>query len=477
MPSPRLPLTIDRDDRRPLTQQIYDGLWTAIRDGQLGEGTRLPSWRDLASQLGVARGTVRAAYDRLADEQLIIPQGAAGSRVAHGAAAGAMAGPPLPAATHPLAQFIHAFDAAPMPFQMGVPAQDVFPAAMWARLTTRHARMAAALPLGYPDPRGYPPLRREIAAYLAMARGISCSADQVIITAGFAGALGLAVRLTARTGDRAWVEDPGFPVTRLALECAGVRVVPRPVDDQGMMVGDGDQVRLAVVTPGQQAPLGITMTLARRRSLLAWAVRNDAWVIEDDYLGELQLSGRAAPALASVDSHGRVLHAGTFSKTISPALRLGFLVVPPALMDRAGLTCACLSPAPAPPLQHAVAEFLAQGQYLRHLRRMRRIYAQRRQALAACLATCGRPTTAAGLALRLDLPAHMDDLAVAAGALAAGLAPVPLSPWYVEHENPPRGLLLGVTNSQPERMADECRRLMDVIRRLPPCNPTVKARA
>src|SRR6202012_6213611 len=214
-----------------------------------------------------------------------------------------------------------------------------------------------------------------IAAYLGIARGIRCSPSQVLVTAGFSGALGLVIRGLQLEKMVAWMEEPGFPITRTALGLAGMTVTAVPVDAEGLDVTAGVRsaagAALAVVTPGQQAPLGMTMSLARRLALLAWARRSDAWIIEDDYLSELQLKGWAAPALASLDYGGRVLPIGSFSKTISPALRLGFMVVPPELGARFGELAASLAPAPAAAVQRAVAEFLRDGHYLRHLRRLK----------------------------------------------------------------------------------------------------------
>ena len=434
-------------------------------------GARLPSWSDLATQLGVARGTVRAAYERLADEQLILGQGAAGTYVAQGLAA--LPRRERPAKTSPLPGMLPDFDfeRPPLPFQMGVPAQDAFPFTMWARVMAKAARASASAPVSYPDPRGRLELRREIAAYLTIVRGMRCDPSQVFVTAGFSGALGLTLQVLRPRG-AVWMEEPGFPITRRALELTGLTVVPVPVDEEGMVVAEGmrraPHAHLAVVTPGQQAPLGMTLSLARRLALLDWARAADAWLIEDDYLGELQLEGRAAPALASLDPEGRVLHIGTFSKTLSPALRLGFLVVPPSLVARFGEAAACLAPAPTAP-QQAVTAFLADGHHLRHLRRMKRLYRSRRDALVARLrATMGDaigiPCSIGGLAVRLDLPEDVDDRAVAADALAQGMAPVPLSMWYAE---PPRrsGLLLGVTNLVERRLASDCDRLLELLRR------------
>jgi GntR family transcriptional regulator/MocR family aminotransferase len=269
----------------------------------------------------------------------------------------------------------------------------------------------------------------------------------------------------------AWVEDPGFPLTRTALGLAGMAVTAVPVDADGLDVTAGVQTaagaKLAVVTPGQQAPLGMTMSLPRRLALLAWARRNDTWIIEDDYLSELQLKGRAAPALASLDHGGRVLHIGSFSKTISPALRLGFMVVPPELSLRFAELAASLAPAPAAGMQRAVAEFLREGHYLRHLRRMKRLYAARREALLRCLGEIVpnpiKVQATAGLAVVLLLPKSVSDVDIASRARQFGLAPRPMSAWYMQ---PPRqqGLLLCVTNLNERRLPADCRRLLELAR-------------
>jgi GntR family transcriptional regulator/MocR family aminotransferase len=464
-----LPIGLDRAKKTPLATQIYAAIRAAIESGQIPPDAKLPSWRDLAAQLGVSRGTVRVAYERLVDEQLAQSFGAAGTRVADRPAASPV--PPRTPDTPPIPELFHAFGAKPLAFQMGVPAQDAFPYKLWSRLMTRAARQTAAAPVGYPDPRGDPELRREVAAYLGIARGIHAHASQVFITAGFAGALGLVLRALQLHGKRAWFEDPGFPLTRTALALGGMDVTAVPVDAEGLDAAAGIRMApdaaLAVVTPGQQAPLGMTMSLARRRALLDWARAHDAWIVEDDYLSELQLEGRAAPALASLDHGGRTLHIGTFSKTISPALRLGFLVVPMALAQRVGDVTACLAPAPGATAQRAVADFLRDGHYLRHLRRMKRLYAARRAALLRCLheeaADALDVEATAGMAVVTRLRGGASDVDVAARALGAGMAPVPLSPWYV-HAPGTNGLLLGVTNADGRRLAADCRKLAALVR-------------
>ncbi len=285
------------------------------------------------------------------------------------------------------------------------------------------------------------------------------------------GALNLAIRGLRVEGRQAWMEEPGFPLTRTALGLAGMTVTAVPVDADGLDVEAGirlaSQAAVAVVTPGQQAPLGMTMSLARRISLFEWARQNDGWIIEDDYLGELQLKGRAAPALASLDQDGRLLHIGSFSKTISPSLRLGFLVVPPDMARHFGDIAACLAPAPAACVQHAVTEFMHEGHYLRHLRRMKRLYAARREALLRCLTEVPSESikvqAAAGMTVVTALPQSVSDIDVALRARGLGLAPTPLSPWYISNSGQ-QGLLLGVTNLNERTLAADCRRLLELVR-------------
>lgn len=459
-------IAIDRRAGMPLAGQIHHAIGQAIRQGQLAPGARLPSWRDLAAQLGVARGTVRAAYERLIDEQLLVPAGAAGTFVSR-IAIPAPPPPPLDDSS-PVPDLIQRFSARPMTFQLGVPGQDTFPAAVWSRLFAQAAREMATGPMGYPDPRGDARLREQIAAYLALARGVVCSPAQVLITAGYSGALNLVIRALGLEGHTAWMEDPGFPLTRRALALAGMRLAHVPVDGHGLDVDAGlraaPDAALAVVTPGQQAPLGVTMAPARRRALLDWAARSGAWIIEDDFLSELQLRGRAAPALAALDGAGRVLHIGTFSKTLSPVLRLGFVVVPPGTANHFTEVAACLAPASAAPTQVALAEFIRQGHYLRHLRRMKRLYAARRDALTACLARLPLDAAAgpAGLAVHLALPEGANDMEIARRAMEHGIAPGPMSKWYASAPARP-GLMLAVSNVCESTLETDCRRLLRLI--------------
>ncbi|MEH2513605.1 GntR family transcriptional regulator/MocR family aminotransferase [Nitrobacteraceae bacterium AZCC 1564] len=464
-----LSIAIDRSKKIPLTDQIYRAIREAIETGRFASGARLPSWQDLAVQLGVSRGTVRVAYERLIAEQFAIGLGAAGTHVAERPAQSD--GPALSSETSPLPNiFYYGFGTKPLPFQMGVPAQDAFPFKLWSRVLTREARQSVMAPVSYPDPRGDPALRKELAAYLAIARGIRCSPSQVFITGGFSGALGLVIQALQLEKKTAWIEEPGFPLTRTALNLVGIDVKAIPVDAEGLDVAAGERAAadaaLAIVTPGQHAPLGMTLSLPRRLALLEWAKRNGAWIVEDDYLSELQLSGRAAPALASLDHGGRVLHIGSFSKTLSPTLRLGFMVVPAELVRRFGDVAACLAPAPAAGVQRAVADLLREGCYLRHLRLVKRLYAARKEALLHSLDKVAggivKVKATAGLAVVIELPHSVSDRDIALRALPLGLAPSPLSSWYAQPSKQ-QGLLLGVTNINKDRVLADCGRLIELV--------------
>jgi len=460
---------VDRSAKTSLAGQIQQRITAAIENGTLMPGARLPSWQDLAAQLGVARGTVRTAYERLHAAQLIVASRTTGTHVAPRLRTKVKREPkPDPGS------FLEAYQEmtqGPAFFQMGVPAMESMPKTLLARIRASSIRMEISAAALYPDPRGEPQLRHEIAGYLSMSRGIDCSPSQVIITGGYSAGLGLALRALGLEGEKAWIEEPGFPFTRKGLELARIRPVPIAVDaagidvDQGMMLA-GD-ARIAVVTPGQQAPLGSMLSLERRLKLLDWAASNQAWIIEDDYLSELQLNGRAAPALASLDHPGRVIHIGSFSKTITPTLRLGFIVVPTALIASFTEVAACLAPPPGPAVQLAMARFMQEGHYLRHLRRTKRLYAAKRESLLVELRRHfdDDHLIKTGVAVLVRMPDGSPDLAVARETLAFGMFPIPLSSWYVTPEIRRSGLLLGVATSPTKELSQICDRLAEIIQK------------
>lgn len=463
MPQP-LSLTLDRTAKAPIAEQIANGIAQAIDNGVLLPGARLPSWLDLAAQLGVARGTVRLAYEKLTDAQLIVSSRTNGTHVADRPASVLLQDTPV----EPDSIAERFRDMAPGAgiFRMGVPATDCFPTKLMARIRAHAVRIESDFPSQYPDARGELELRREIAAHLVISRGLACSPSQIFITSGFSGGLGLTLRVLGLEGRRAWIEDPCFPLTRKGLEIARLQVEPIPVDANGIDVDYGlqhaSEAALAVITPGQQAPLGPTLPLKRRLQLLEWAAQQNAWIIEDDYLGELQLNGRAAPALASIDRAGRVIHIGSFSKTITPTLRLGFLVVPASLVGRFADAATCLSPAPGPAVQLAVAEFMRDGHYMRHLRRTKRTYAAKRNQLQSCVQPWCPDAAVAGLAILVRLPSGVSDVSIAKKAIAFGLGPPALSPWYMSPEHAQPGLLLGIATSPVHGLHSVCERLREI---------------
>jgi GntR family transcriptional regulator/MocR family aminotransferase len=447
---PTSPIVLDRAARQPLQLQIAQRLRAAIAGGVLAPGARLPSVRALAAQLGVARGTVDAGYAILIGEGMVLPRGAAGSIVSPVLASRPV--PPVPAPDRAAAP--PDLLARPLPFRLGLPALDAFPRKLWTGLTVHAARGVGTEALGQTAPAGLPELRTAIAGYLGVARGIVCTAEQVLVTAGFQGALALVRQVLLQRGEAVWIEDPGYHHTRHALAAAGARLVPVPVDREGLDVAAGmaaaPQARLAVVTPTHQSPLGVALSLARRVALLAWAEQADAWILEDDYDSEFRYTGPPLPALKSLDRAGRVLYGGSFSKVLFPALRLGYLVVPEPLAA-AFIGAIRLNSYGLPSLeQRVVAAFMQQGHFARHLRRMRTLYAARRRALTAALyeafgARIVVELAAGGMHLLARFPGTADDAILARRAVAAGLAPVALSELSIAGDRR-RGLLIGFTN-------------------------------
>ncbi len=460
--------TVDRAATLSVTQQIYRGLRDAIRNGALPHNGRLASWQDLSCQLGVSRGTVKRAYDLLKDESLIETRGSGGTWVI---ANSQFAPDTQPNTGTNIPGLFYDFEAPPQYFQLGVPAQDAFPSKAW-HTAWRHAVAGEVTgPQIYPDPRGLMSLRREIAGYLATARGVVCHPDQVFVTAGFAGALGVVLNAMGFHGEPVLMEDPGFPRTREALERFGMETVPVPVDHDGMCLpahSDIAGVRVAVVTPGQQAPLGMALSPARRSRLLDWATKSDGWIIEDDYTGELQLSGHARPSLAASDLNGRVFHIGSFSKTLSPGLKLGYLVVPQQLLATFASFVAHLAPAGSNVTQRAVQSFMSGGHYLRHLRRMKALYSQRKALLVSVLRDELHPAIKCefdgALSVRLFFPANTDDVQIARRSRGEGLGAIPISAWY-QTPNPPCGLVLGISNVNAKTVRQHCKQLARIIGR------------
>ncbi|MEO8895598.1 MAG: PLP-dependent aminotransferase family protein, partial [Rhizomicrobium sp.] len=434
-------------------QQLYDRVRTAIVEGRLAPGERLPSARSLAVQLGVARGTIDAAYARLAGEGYLRARGQAGTIVSP-ALRGVPSGP-VPAAPVPQTSV-----APLLPLRLGLPALDLFPRKLWARLAAREARKLAKENLSYPDPMGLPALRDAIASYLAVSRGIACHPGQIVVTNGYQAALDLTAALLLKPRDLVWLEDPGYGFTRMAIQALPVRIAPIPVDGEGLCVEHGrryfSRARLAVVTPAHQSPLGVCLSLRRRQALLGWAAAQDSWILEDDYDCEFHYSGHKPPALKSIPGGDRVFYAGSFSKTLFPSLRLGYLVLPPEFAEAAAHLCRQRHRGQARFEQAIIATFMLEGHFARHLRRMRSHYKARRQALADELVRqfadhVQLSLPSGGLHILARFPGHRSDIELADRALRHGLQPSPLSRQTIKHDAG-QGLLMSFTNI-PEKAA------------------------
>lgn len=439
-----------------LYRQIYARVRGSIVDGQLQPGDRLPSARAYAQELGVARGTVDLAYAILAGEGYIEASGRAGTRVAAGVARMIAAAdtPSRPALRNP------AFQHGLLPLAPGVPAFDLFPRKVWTQLVRRHARTLGRHELTYPDPQGSPKLREAIAAYLGVSRGVTCTADEIMITGGFQSAVGLVAQAMLPVGGKAWYEDPGYSPIRRALKEIGACPVEVPVDEEGMNVAAGiasaPNARCAIVAPAHQFPMGVAMSLARRLQLLDWAARADAWILEDDFDGEFRYQGRPLPALKSLDRSGRVFYTGTFSKTLFPGLRLGYLVVPPSELARFRDLMRYLDGGRSALEQAVTAEFLSDGHFARHVKKMRGAYRSRRATLADALAArfgaeARIEQGAGGLHLLLRIDGGLGSLADMAWNSGKALGAIPMR-VLTERADMQDGLLVGFANV-PERQA------------------------
>jgi GntR family transcriptional regulator / MocR family aminotransferase len=463
------PSPLARQCEVPLYRQIYQHFRRAIADGQLTPGDRLPSCRRLAEQFATARGTVDAAYAMLVGEGYVVSRGPAGTIVSPDLGAPSFVRAIV--GRHPSAGPGTTDASAPKPFQMGLPALDQFPRKLWAHLVGRQIRRLSPAEMMYPDPAGSKHLRHAIAGYLATSRGINCSWHQVLVTHGYQGGLDLATKVLLEPRDQVWIEDPCYPPVRDALLSFGAALVPVRVDADGMRISEGRsrarRARLAVVTPSHQSPLGVALSLSRRLALLTWANEAKAYVLEDDYDSEFRFVGRPLPALKSLDHQERVVYAGTFSKVMFPGLRLGYLVVPTGLVAtfvRASLERYC---GHSMLEQGAVAAFITEGHFGRHLKRMRHLYAARRRATADALReTFGNQISLelqpGGMNLVARVSDRVPDRKLAKLAQEAGLSVEALSNRVIEHPCG-QGLLIGFANNSEQDAAKMTKQLERAI--------------
>lgn len=442
----------------PLYQRIARQLKSAIERGELAPGSRLPASRVFAQEQGVSRATIENAWGELVAQGWLERRGQAGTFVSERLSPRQLA--PVPPAQP-------AASAEPLPFQMGLPALDLFPRGLWARVMGRRLRTQSRFDLAPGDPGGDPLLRQAIVDYLRLSRSIDCQPEQVLITSNYATSMDLILRTLAQPGQHMWMEDPGYPFIRPVVEARQLVVDAIPVDEQGMDIGWGQryhaQARFALLTPAHQSPLGVALSLPRRRQLLAWAAERDAWIIEDDYDSEFRYHGKPLPPLKSLDAPQRVIYAGTFSKSMFPALRTAWLVVPTSLVARFRQA---VEPQPctvATLWQQTLADFIQQGHFWRHLKKMRTSYSQRRQWLESALQAQGFQVTPQQGGIQLVMPVSGDDCLLARRATAAGLAVQALSDWRIRHVGE-GGLLMSFTNIRSAAMADTlAQRLREAI--------------
>jgi GntR family transcriptional regulator/MocR family aminotransferase len=446
----------------PFYRQIYDRFRAAIASGLLKPGDRIPSARALTKELGLARGTIEAAYSLLAAEGYIEARGQAGTVVTPGLDLRTPIAIPALPSNASIAVTSFRPDSI-LPFQMGLPALDAFPRKIWARLAARCVRAMQPSDMVHPPVYGLPALRSEIAAYLQVSRGINCSPSQIFVTSGYRTTIELIAHTLLKAGDNVWLEDPGYPPTRELLGHMNIAAIPVPVDREGMVISDGTKLapkaRAAVVTPAHQSPLCLSLTLPRRLALLDWAARNDAWIIEDDYDGEYRYVSRPLPALKSLDRDGRVLYAGTFSKVLFPSIRLAYLVVPETQVERFEEVSEALTGGSPELTQAIVTAFITEGHFARHIQRMRKLYAERREATATGLESVlgGHMRIDAqpgGMHLILRLQGHQSDRQLVARMRENGLYAEALTDWKIRSDGA-SALLLNFTNIDSRKTAEK----------------------
>ncbi|WP_191489090.1 PLP-dependent aminotransferase family protein [Pseudomonas sp. FEN] len=494
MPSPSLPLPFDPtgiylDPAKGLSRQLYQALRLRVLDGRLASGSRLPASRDLAAALAISRNSVVRAYDQLYAEGFIegrigdgtyvaqlpekaLPIKKLSTKVSTGFStglptglstnSGETAGITSSKVIHNLA--MERIESNPMykppsgpprAFRVGVPAFDLFPFDVWAKLQAAFWRKPDLQQLCYGDPAGDERLRGLIAAYLRSSRGLSCTPEQIVITSGAQQGISLCAQLLVDPGDGVAVENPGYRAARLAFAVAGANLHGVTVDNEGLDCAELAQLqdcRLVYVTPSHQYPTGVIMSLARRLELLAWAERSGGWIVEDDYDGEYRYSGAPLAPLAALDRQGRVLYVGTFGKIAFPALRLGYLVLPPTLVGAFSQRRALDMRHSEVSTQVVMAEFMAAGHFQRHIRRMRRAALSRRNALLAHwpvdIPGCGDlPVVAAGLHLTVPVASLAREQELIARAASVGVEISPLSSYWITQPTPTEdqraGLVLG----------------------------------
>ncbi|MDP3777668.1 PLP-dependent aminotransferase family protein [Methylotenera sp.] len=459
-------ITLSKSTSQSIHVQIYTRFKESIESNLLKNGDRVPSSRSLASELNVSRGTVENAYSMLLGEGVFISKGQAGTFVNVSQALINNIKKPLQtplkknkaATSNSSSQITNNCSHVFLP---GCPAYDAFPRKIWTRLATNRMRRFSANEMSYNDPMGYLPLRESIASYLRISRGVACDAEQVVITNGYQGALDLICKTLKLTGENVWMEDPGYIFATKLLEDIGAKITRVPVDEDGMIVSFGvknaGSAKLAIVTPSHHSPLGMTLSWSRRTELLEWASIGDSWIVEDDYDGEYRYSGYPLPSLKSLDQYDRVIYAGSFSKTLFPSLRLGYVVIPQKLVDEFTKKLYLLRANYSFKAQLIVNDFIAEGHFSKHLNKMRGLYAERRELTSQCLTEIlgeriNITANKNGMHFVAKLNANDSDVDISKAFNELGHGIHPLSNWTSDPNQ--KGLIIGFTNVINKKTAE-----------------------
>ena len=478
-------ISIDRLDTLPLHRQICEGFRAAILRGNLQPGQQIPSSRHLAEDLEVSRSPVLGAYARLLSEGYFESRVGSGTFVSASLPGQLPHGRRSPSTTEgsrclsQRSSLLPRCETVPWrhgwgPFGVHLPALDQFPFGAWSKLLAEHGRRPRLRAIHHNDPLGLARFRDAICSYLRTARAVECDPSQIMIVSGSQQALEITARVLLDPGDPVWIEEPGYQLAQSVLLGAGCRIVPVPVDDEGINVSAGvnllPKARAAFVTPSHQYPLGVTMSASRRLRLLDWARDNGAWVVEDDYDSAYRYDTPSVSSLQGIDSDARVIYIGTFSRVIFPSVRVSYIVIPPDLIERFMAVRFSLDIFPSYLFQEVLTDFIRTGLFARHIRRMRALYKERRTALVESVQNTCRDMleihgAAAGMHLTVTLPSGFNDAEIASQAAEYGLCLWPLSPCYMN--KPRHGFVLGFAATPADQMAGAVHQLWRLLKKQP----------
>ena len=481
-------VAIDRSSATPLYRQLYESYRDAIVERRLRAGQRVPSTRSLAAELQISRIPVLNAFEQLLAEGYLESRVGSGTFVARSLpdlpprpsvppAARRPADRQAPRVISPSAKALLGYAGGPWlrgkgAFNVGEPPIDRFPLRVWSQLTARHARSLAGSQLHYGDARGFEPLREAVGEYLRTARAVRCEADQIVIVSGSQQALALASRVLFDRGSPVWIEDPAYFGARNVLTMEGARIVPVPVDKEGLDVSAGiarcKQAAAVFVTPSHQFPLGVTMSASRRLQLLNWASSQGSWIIEDDYDSEYRYETLPIASLQGLDRDSRVVYVGTFAKILFPSIRLGYVVLPPDLVPAFIQTRRAMDFCPPTFHQAVLTDFIQEGHFARHIRRTREICRERRSALLAALRDeFGDEMEVlgddAGMFLTVALANGWNDREISQSCAREGLWVVPLSESYLTSGRARPGFVLGFGSTGVGEIQGGVRRLRKIV--------------